>query len=199
MNFPLIGRLTGALVLSVGLAGCVDMTNDIYVTSATTARATITTVMGADVYPMIKAGAAGEDSEPFCAEAGASLTENADGSATCIIVSEGSFDQLQFSEDSSDSQPTFVTNADGTVRIGVPTGNMMANLGLSEDPETAAMLQQLFDGRYVTIRLGGAQIVETNMERAPDSANYVEARMALLALLDGTANLPAELYAIIRP
>ena len=45
MNFTPIGKIAGVLALTIGLAGCVDMTQDILITSDTTAKATVTTTM----------------------------------------------------------------------------------------------------------------------------------------------------------
>ena len=39
MKFTLIGKLAGALALTIGLAGCIDMTMDIEVLSETTGKA----------------------------------------------------------------------------------------------------------------------------------------------------------------
>lgn len=197
MNFPQIGKIAGVLALTIGLAGCVDMTQDIRVTSGTTAKATITTTMSAEIYPMIKAGAAGEDAEPFCAEAGSTLTENADESATCVMVSEGAFADLKFDEDDSSSKPVFTTNPDGTVRIAVPTKGMLGELGAEQDAQTKAMMQQMFEGRFLTLRFGGAQVVETNMDDV--GGGYAEKKMAFLDLMNGTIELPEELYAVVRP
>ena len=54
MKLALIGRIAGALALTMGLAGCIDMTEDLTITSDTTAKATMTMVMGADIYAMLK-------------------------------------------------------------------------------------------------------------------------------------------------
>jgi hypothetical protein len=180
----------------MGLAGCIDMTNDIYITSSTTAKATITSTMGADIYAMVKAGG-NQGDDPFCQGEGETLTENADGSGTCVAVSEGDFTQLKF--DDAGSKPTIVSQADGTVRIGIPTKDMMGDLGTEDDPQTAEMLKQMFEGRFLTIRFGGAAIVESNMDAAADSAQYVEIKIPFVELMDGTAVLPEELYAVIRP
>lgn len=196
MKLALIGRIAGALALTLGLAGCIDMTNDIYVTSSTTAKATITSTMGADIYAMVKAGG-NQGDDPFCQGEGETLTENEDGSGTCVAISEGAFADLKF--DDSGSKPTIVTQADGTVRIGIPTKDMMGDLGSETDAQTVAMLQQMFEGRFLTIRFGGAAIVESNMQPAPDSANYVEIKIPFVELLNGTAKLPEELYAVIQP
>lgn len=197
MNFISIGKIAGVLALSIGLAGCVDMTQDIFVTSDTTATATVTTTMSADIYPMIKAGAAGEDAEPFCAEEGSTLTENADGSATCVMVSEGAFADLKFDEDDSSSKPTFTTNPDGTVRVAVQTEGMIGDLGAEQDEQTKAMLQQMFQDRFLTLRFGGSEVVETNMDDVGDG--YAEKKMPFLDLINGTIELPEELYAVVRP
>jgi len=196
MKLALIGRIAGALALTLGLAGCIDMTNDIYITSPTTAKATITSTMGADIYAMVKAGG-NQGDDPFCQGEGETLTENADGSGTCVAVSEGEFANLKF--DDGGSKPTIVTQADGTVRIAIPTKDMMGDLGSETDPQTVEMLKQMFEGRFLTIRFGGREIVESNMDAAPDSAEYVEIKIPFVELLNGTATLPEELYAVIRP
>jgi hypothetical protein len=195
MKFALIGRIAGALALTMGLAGCIDMTNDIYVTSPTTAKATITSVMAADIYAMVKAG--GESDDPFCKSEGETLTENEDGSGTCVAISEGAFADLKF--DDGGSKPVITTNDDGTVRIAIATKDMMGNLGADQDEQTQAMMKQMFEGHFLTIRFGGREIVDSNMEAAPDSAEYVEIKIPFLGLMDGSADLPDELYAIIRP
>jgi hypothetical protein len=195
MNFAPIFRLAGALTLTLGLAGCIDMTSDVYVTSSTTAKATVTSTMSSEVYGMFKGG--DDDDEAFCAEPDSTLTENADGSATCVVVSEGSFAELDF--DDEGSRPVFTTNPDGTVRIAIATEGMLGDFGDADDAETAEMMKALFDGHFLTLRFGGADIVDSNMERAPDSANYVEMKLPFLGLLDGSLALPSELYAVIRP
>lgn len=198
MNFPQIGRLAGILALSIGLAGCVDMTQDIRVTSATTAKATITTTMNADIYAMIKMSAGDENAEPFCEEAGSTLTENADGSATCVMVSEGNFADLKFDDDDTSGKPVFTANADGTVRVAVSTEGMLGELGAAAaDAQTKAMLQQMFEGRYLTLRFGGAAVIDTNMDDV--GGGYAEKKLAFLDLINGTVELPAELYAVVRP
>ncbi len=168
------------------------MTSDVYVTSSTTAKATVTSTMSSEVYGMFK----GSDDEAFCAELDSILTENADGSATCV-VSEGSFAELDF--DDEGSRPVFTTNPDGTVRIAIATEGMLGDFGDADDAETAEMMKALFDGHFLTLRFGGADIVDSNMERAPDSASYVEMKLPFLGLLDGSLALPSELYAVIRP
>lgn len=197
MKFALIGKIAGALALTMSLAACVDMTQDVFVTSDTTAKLTVTTVMSKDIYPMIKAGAAGENAEPFCKEEGSTLTENEDGSATCVMTSEGAFADLKYDDSNSSSKPTFTANPDGTVRVAVKTEGMIGDLGSEQDAQTKAMLQQMFEGRFLTLRFGGAEVVETNMDDVGDG--YAEKKMAFLELINGTIELPEELYAVVRP
>jgi hypothetical protein len=146
---------------------------------------------------MIKAGAAGDDAEPFCKEEGSTLTENADGSATCVMTSSGAFDELKYDEDDSSSKPTFTANPDGTVRVAVETKGMIGDLGAEQDEQTKAMMQQMFEGHFLTLRFGGSEVVETNMDDLGDG--YAEKKMAFLDLINGTIELPEELYAVVRP
>src|SRR5690349_21307328 len=107
MNFATIGRIAGAVGLTLALAGCIDMTQDLTVTSATTAKATMTMTMGSDIYAMVKAANTSDTKaeDKFCAKEGETLTENADGSATCVSTSEGTFEELKFDE--GGSKPVF--------------------------------------------------------------------------------------------
>ncbi|MEQ1769338.1 MAG: hypothetical protein ABL879_05815 [Devosia sp.] len=197
MKFTTIGKIAGTLALTLSLAACIDMTQDIKVTSATTATATVTTTMGAEIYPMLKAGAAGDDAKPFCKADGETLTENADGSATCVAVSDGAFADLKFDDDNGSSKPTFTANPDGTVRVSIKTAGMVGDLGKESDPQAKAMIEQMFKDRYLTLRFGGSSIVDTNMDDA--GGGYAEKKMAFLELINGTIELPEELYAVVQP
>ncbi len=83
MKFSMLGRLAGAAGLMMMLAGCFDISMDVQVLSETGGKATVTTTMGADIYPMVKQSAGQGGDSDFCKEAGPVLTENADCSATC--------------------------------------------------------------------------------------------------------------------
>jgi molybdopterin-binding protein len=68
MKFSLLGKIAGVVALTMSLAACVDMTEELAVTSDTTAKATMTMVMGADIYAMMKsADASDSKSVKFCA------------------------------------------------------------------------------------------------------------------------------------
>jgi hypothetical protein len=193
----MIGRIVGVVALTMGLAACVDMTEELTVTSDTTAKATMTMTMGSDIYAMMKA-AETSDTKPedkFCGKDGEQLTQNSDGSATCVATSEGTFDQLQFDE--GDSKPTFTVVSPGLVRVAFPTKGMMGEFGKDSDEQTAAMMKQMFDGHFLTIRIGGREVTDTNLTPSADRSS-AEIKIPFLALIDGTAQLPEELYAVVR-
>lgn len=199
MNFKIIGQLAGAVVLSAGLAGCMDVTMDVEVVSETNGKATTTMTMGADFYAMAKAGMASEgaDSDGFCKEEGAVLTENADGSATCTMVSEGTFAELKVGE--GDDGAKFEVVGPGLVKASFSTAEMSGELGGDEamDEESKAMMQAFFEGHSVTIRISGKEIVDTNMTLAADKKS-AEQVIPFLDLINGTADLPPELYATVK-
>jgi hypothetical protein len=197
MKFATIGRIAGVLAMTMGLAACVDMTEGRAVTSDTPAKATMAMQMGADIYTMMKSAdtASTKDDDKFCGKEGETLTENADGSATCVATSEGTFDQLKFDE--GDSKPTFTVVSPGVVRVAFPTKDMAGDLGKDSDPQTAAMMKQMFDGHYVTLRITGRQISESNMTINGDKT-AAEMKIAFLDLINGTAKLPDELYAVVQ-
>jgi len=201
MKFALIGRIAGVVALTMGLAACVDMTEELTVTSDTTARATMTMTMAADVYSTIKT-ADTEDTKPedkFCAKDGETLTENADGTATCTSTTDGTFDTLLFDE--GQNKPTFTSAGPGLVRVALATKGLMGGLGkddASDDTaQTQATMKQLFDGHFLTLRFGGAEVTDTNMTLSDDRTS-AETKIPFTALIDGTAALPEELYAVVK-
>ena len=50
MNLFNLGKIAGALALTIGLAGCMDVTMDVAVQNETNGKLTTTMVMGADFY-----------------------------------------------------------------------------------------------------------------------------------------------------
>ncbi len=198
MTLQFLGRLAGVLALTVGLAGCMDITMDIEVKSETEGKATTTSTMGADIYSMVKAGAASDDAskeDAFCEEAGSQLTENADGSATCVLVAEGKFADLDLGEDES---ATFTVVSPGVVRVAFKTEDMKGELGTEgQDEETKKMMETFFEGHAITIRIGGKEVIETNMTLAGDKKS-AETVIPFLDLINGTLELPDELFAIVK-
>ncbi len=198
MALTALAKLGATLLLGASLAGCIDATVDVEITSETTAKATLTQVMGADFYAMVKMS--GEEAEPsadsFCSEG--ELTEHADGSATCLIVEEGTFEELAAIE-GEENALTFTSAGPGLVRIALPTAELTAELGADDemDAETKQMVEAFFTGHTVPIRLTGAQITETNMDLSTDKKS-AETELPFLDLINGTAELPDELYAVVR-
>ena len=197
MSLNILGKVAGILALTVGLAGCMDVTMEIDVLTETTGKATTTSVMGADIYSMVKAGAGSEssDSEGFCEEEGATLTENADGSATCVLIAEGPFDKLG-GDDGDDDGAKFEVVSPGVVKVSFTTEDMKGELGTEEqDAQTKAMMEQFFEGHAITIRIKGKEVIDTNMTRNGNAAEIV---IPFMDLINGKADLPPELYATVK-
>lgn len=203
MTFSPIGRLAAILLLSAGLAACMDMSVDVEVTSQTTARATLTQVMSAQVYPMIKASEAdrkdAKKEDAFCAEG--ELTENADGSADCVITREGPFEAVNFDEKDGEKSISFSAAGPGLVRVAFNTKDMQGDVtesgGEEMDAETKEMMEAYFQGHFITLRVSGGEITDTNMEIGADKRS-AETKISFVDLLNGKTDLPDELFAVVR-
>ncbi|SMQ85745.1 hypothetical protein SAMN06295905_3035 [Devosia lucknowensis] len=197
MSVKLLGKLAATALLAAGLSGCIDIDVEVAITSPTTARATMTQVMSADIYAMVKMNAEGQaiDEDSFCADG--DITENADGSATCVMVEEGAFADLDLGQD--DGGITFTEAGPGLVRVALPTAQMKAELGAEEqmDEETRQMVEAFFEGRTMTVIISGAEIVESNMTVAGDRRS-AEQVIPLLDLINGDVDLPDEVFAVVR-
>lgn len=195
-----IAKLGAMLMLGASLAGCIDATVDVEVTSETTAKATLTQVMGADFYAMVKMNSEQTDVSPekmdFCGEG--DLVENADGSATCTLVEEGTFEELAAME-GEDNALHFTSAGPGLVRVALPTAELTGDLGSSDDmdAETKQMVEAFFTGHAITIRISGAEVTETNLELSDDKKS-AEIEIPFLDLINGTAELPDEIFAVVR-
>lgn len=198
MTLMRIGQLAATLVLGAGLAGCIDASVDVAVLSETTAKATVTQVMAADFYAMVKMNAEGDQAagaDEFCAEG--KLDERADGSATCTVVEEGPFADLKLGDD--EPSIVFASAGPGLVRVSLPTAEMKSEVGAGEDidAETKQMLEAFFKDRAITVRFSGGEITETNMTLAGDRKSAEQA-IPFLDLINGTVELPDELFAVVR-
>jgi hypothetical protein len=200
MSIEKLGKFTIAMLLGAALTGCIDAKVDVALTSETTAKATMTQVMGAEFYSMVVMGAeqARADApaeDEFCAEG--ELTEGADGSATCTIIEEGRFADLTMGND--EQAIVFAAAGPGLVRISLPTAEMKAEIGADDtmDAETRQMVEAFFTGHAVTVRFSGAEVTETNMTLSGDKRS-AEQVIPFLDLINGTVELPDELYAVVR-
>lgn len=197
MHFKLLGQFVATAALATALTGCIDVSVDVAVTSTETARATMTQTMGADFYAMVKMSAESGESEEdgFCDEG--TLTENADGGATCVMTEEGAFADLDLGQD--EGGMTFTAAGPGLVRVALPTADMKAELGADEemDAETKAMAEAFFTDRTLSVSVSGAEVVETNMTLSSDRKSASQA-IPMLDLINGTVELPEELFAVVR-
>lgn len=200
MTLKTLGKFAATLLVGGALAGCIDAKVDVALTSQTTAKATLTQDMGADFYSMVKmsaeqAGANAPKDDEFCAEG--KLTENTDGSATCTIVEEGPFAGLTMGND--EQTIVFTPAGPGLVRVALPTADMQEEIGAGEamDAETKKMVEAFFTGHGVTLVFSGAEVVESNMKIAADKKS-AEETIDFLDLINGTAELPDEYYAVVR-
>ena len=198
MGLNWAGRLAGILLLAAGLAGCIDAKVDVTVTSMTNAKAVMTQVMAPEFYAMVKtnaaqAGAPAEDE--FCSKGG--LTENQDGSATCVLAEEGPFAGLSMGNEKQTI--TFTAAGPGLVRVALPTADVKSEIGVDDkmDEETRQMIEAFFKDHAITLHFAGLEVTETNMTLAADRKS-AEQVIPFLNLIDGTANLPDELYAVVR-
>jgi hypothetical protein len=215
MTFKILGRLAGVvgvLAITAGLAGCMDVNAEIEVLSATTGKATTSMTIGADFYPMIKAAAAdtSNKSEPFCKKDGESLTENADGSATCVTVKEGDLTTLTASDDGSPSDDaSFTEVSPGVVKVVFKTADMKSQVAkgaggegdaaaadAAQQAQMMAAIKPYFEGHKISITIKGKKITETNMTASGDGTSATT-EIPFNDLLDGKASIPDELYAIV--
>lgn len=200
MNLNCFGKIAGVVVLSLGLTACIDAKVDVEVTSQTTAKATMTQVMASEFYAMIKADQAKADADAssddsFCVDG--TLSENDDGSATCVMVEEGPFATLTLGE--KESAVIFTPDGADRVRVSLPTADMKSEIGADDsmDEETRQMVEAFFSGHSVTVRFAGLEVVDTNMELSADKTS-AETVIPFLDLINGTTDLPDELYAVVR-
>jgi len=215
MKFNVIGKIAGVLALTIGLAGCIDVTMDLEVHSETNAKATTTMTMGKDFYAMAKSGMAADQSGAaggsttstsggFCTEEGDVLTENPDGSATCTTTVEGAFADINKGDNQNGK---FEVVGPGLVKVSFSTKDMQSEVAsgtgsgdpaqAAQDEQTKAMMAALFEGHFITIRIKGKEVTETNMTKSADGTS-AEIKIPFLDLMNGTAQLPEELFATVK-
>lgn len=196
MNFNLFGKIAGALALTVALTGCIDVTMDMEITSETTGKATMTSVMGKDFYAMVKASGESDTSgEGFCKEEGSVLNELEDGSAECVQTTEGPFADLKFGD--GEIGATYTVVSPGVVRVAFKTDDMKSEVtDDAQDEETKAMMVAFFEGHFIIMRVHGTRVTDTNMTLSADGTS-AETKIPFLDLINGTAELPPEFFAVV--
>ncbi|RDE09468.1 hypothetical protein DVH29_06600 [Pelagibacterium lacus] len=188
-------RLTGAGLLTLALAACMDVEMTIDIQSQTEAEATMVTAMAADMYQMIMAQSV-EGEDEFCAEG--ELIERGD-MMECHVVQSGPFAELDL--DAEGGGPVIAAIGGGQVRVSFPTGDiaeaMAEDTGARDDPQMMAMITSMFEGHAITMTVAGGTITDTNMAIAADgqSASYA---IPFTDLFASDLDLPAELYAVVQ-
>ncbi|NGP16874.1 hypothetical protein [Devosia aurantiaca] len=131
----------------------------------------------------------------FCQEG--DLTENADGSATCIISEVGAFADLDLGQ--QEGGITFSPAGDGLVRIAMATEALSEEISGGEplDAETASLAEAIFIGRTFTLSFSGAEITDTNMTLSED-ATIATKSLPIIDIIKGEIELPQEFYAVVR-
>lgn len=192
MQIGSLARLAGIGALAVSLAACVDVEMVIEVLDQDNGRGTITMTIDKSMYDMVTAEGGESD---FCEDG-----EIIEGEATvqCVQIEEGSFDELMFSEDSDEPQPTVTNEGGGRVRVSFPTSTITEGMGAdADDPQTQAMMAAMFEGNTLTLTVTGGPIVDTNMELSADGQS-ASLTVLFTDLFDGTVELPEFSYAVVQ-
>ncbi|HEY8575417.1 MAG TPA: hypothetical protein VIL88_03660 [Devosia sp.] len=190
-----MGR-SAALVLVASVAGCVDATVEVDVASATDGTLRITQVIEQSTYDMLKSGSEAGEADEFCAEGELSV---GGGSATCVISETGSFEELSVDEDGEEAL-RITSVGPGLVRVAIPLEELKGEVAADPaetDQETLNMIAGMFEGAKLTLKIGGGEITETNMDIGSDRRS-AQKQLAFDALIRGDLDLPEEFFAVVR-
>ncbi len=192
MLFPSIARLAGTVLIATGLAACVNVTMELQVLDEQNARGTTSISMDREFYDMAEQ----QGGNDFCKDEG-TLTVT-DEAVICVSTEEGLFADLLEGSEPGEPTPTITNVGPDLVRVTYPTASLAEDFAEdSSDPETMAMMEQFFEGRTLTMKISGGEIVESNMDIAEDgmSASMV---ISLLELISGQVELPDEAFAVVK-
>ncbi len=192
MLFPSLARLAGTVLIVGGLAACVDITMEVQVLDETNARGMTTISMDREFYDMSQQQGGGD----FCDDDGTfTLTDEA---AICVSTKEGTYAELLEGADQGEPIPTIVNVGPGLVRVTYPTASLAEEFSEdTSDPESLAMMQQFFEGKNLTMKVSGGEIVESNMEIAEDGMSAAIV-IPLLGMMTGEVELPDESFAVVK-
>lgn len=206
MTTRYLGKYAAILVMGAGLAGCVNADVEVAFVDSTSAHVMTTTTIGADFYSMIKAAeeeaAEGREDtlditgEGFC-DTG-DLTENDDGSATCVDMMHGTFDELN-AQNAEEGGIVFAAQDDGTVRVSLPMDALGSQIGAEDemDEETKTMMSAMFAGHGITFTITAAEIIESNMD-VSDDKTAATLKLDFAELIEGKTEFPEEYFALVR-
>lgn len=193
-----VRHAAAALLLLVGLTGCVDVEVHIALTGPTTARATTVQTMNADLYTLVAMNRARPTDDPrrqvdFCSDQ--VLVETVDGGATCTLVEGGDFARLTLGHDAP--LLTFTPAGPNLVRIALPLAALRAQFVLPVDAQRRAVETAMVGRHALTLRFAGLAVLDTNMALTADG-KAAEQVIRLTDLLDASSALPSEYFAIVR-
>jgi hypothetical protein len=191
-------RLFGAGALALALAGCFDMTMELEVLDDASARTTTIQTMPAEIYSLIASlPPAQTGGQGFCTDGKGALVTNPDGSATCTETTTGSFAELE----AADRQDSFDIAAvsPGTVRLTFRNRSVTDEIEgqVGADPQVRALVLPMFEGRNMTVRVLGRQLIDTNMTPTADGRG-AELVIPFTDLIEGTLDVPDEIFAVVR-
>ncbi|MCB1517967.1 MAG: hypothetical protein KDJ19_10195 [Hyphomicrobiaceae bacterium] len=192
MKPAIIARAAGALMLVAGLAACVDVDVKMEVLDSEHGRGSIVMTMDRQFYDMAQA----QGNADFC-DSEDELTVG-DTVVTCASVTEGTFDELNESG-SGEPGPQVIAQADGTVRVTLPTGTLVQAASADKpDDETLTMMQSMFEGKFFRITVAGSEVLDSNMEISDDGKSATLA-IPFFEMITGEAEVPDEAYAVVKP
>jgi len=187
-----VGRFVGALIVSVGLTGCAEVSMEVHVLGEDSIRATTVKSMNRDVYDVSQI----QNETGFCDDGQIELTDIA---AICTVVMEGDFASLSIPSPDGSPQPSVVLIDANLVRVTFPTADLENDFGASTGSldEQEKQIIAMFAGRSITLTVTGGEIVETNMTLAKDKQS-ASLEISLTALFAGETDLPTESFATIK-
>lgn len=175
----------------LGLSGCIDVDMNVEILGSDEARVTGYMQVQRQMLEMM----GGETG--FCPEEDGGTIELTDTTARCNMLMEGSFDEV-FASEGDGPAPEIEDQGDGTVRVAFPIGAGMADAAeMRQDPQMVAMMRPMLEGHTFTMRITGAQIVESNGEISADGRTATFS-FPLVQALDADAEFPEFYEAIVR-
>lgn len=187
-----IVKAAAALLLAGALAGCFDVKMEIAITGLDTAVAKTETTISKEIVDVAKLESGETD---FCDEGGeVSQTEDM---VTCVETVKGSFAEIEALGEPDEPHPTITSAGIGKVKVSFPLADWRKDMAPDEDAAQAmAMMKQMFVGHAMTLRVVGASVVETNMDKT--EPGVAEMQIPLTDLFSAEAEVPDEAYAIVK-
>lgn len=181
-----------SLAFVVPLAACFDAELSIDFPAENEAVATMVMVASPEFYAMAASG-----DEPFC---DGEETLNEAGDHVCTETVSGTIDEVVNDPDIGEGM-TIERRVGGLIYVAFDLSDLTEDISPPEEEgseEMINMMRAAFEGHSITLRLSGAEVIETNGTISDDGTTATYA-IPLGILFDGTAELPATFNALIRP